>query len=71
MIAFISSVVASLNEKFSLTFYRSLMVDSVVSLAILCQFLCITAVSSLPKSEKGLTMGKILVSVCEVCWDNS
>ena len=42
-----------------------------VSLAILCQFLCIIAVSSFPMSDKGATMGRILVSVCGVRWDNS
>ena len=46
------------------------MVESVVSLAIWCQFLCIIAVSSLPMSEKGVTMGRMLFSVCDVCWDN-
>ena len=34
------------------------------------QFLCIIAVSSLSMSEKGVTMRRILVSVCGVCWDN-
>ena len=31
------------------------------SLAIACQFSCIFAVNSLPMSEKGLTMGRMLV----------
>ena len=39
------------------------MVESVVSLATSHQFLCIIAVSSLPMSEKGVTMGRMLVSV--------
>ena len=42
------------------------MVESVVSLAILCQFLCIIAVSNLLMSEKKVTMGKMLVSACGV-----
>ena len=45
------------------------MVESVVSLAIWCQFQCIIAVSSLSMSEKGVTMGRILISVCDVRWD--
>ena len=47
------------------------MVVSVVSLAILCQFLCIISVSSLPMSKKGITMGRTFDSVCGVRWDNS
>ena len=43
------------------------MVESVVSL---CQFLYVIAMSSLPMSEKRITMGRMLVSVCDVCWDN-
>ena len=39
-----------------------------MSLAIMCQFLCIVAVNSLLMSEKGATMGSI--SVCGVHWDN-
>ena len=41
-----------------------------MSWAIECQFLCIFAVSSFPMSEKGVTKGKMLVSVCGVHWDN-
>ena len=41
-----------------------------MSLATLCQCLCIIAVSSLVMSEKGVTMWRILVSVCGVRWDN-
>ena len=41
--------------------------ESVVSLAIVCQFLCIVALNSLPMSEKGVTMGRMLLSVC-VLW---
>ena len=41
-----------------------------MSLAALCQFLCIIAVSSLQVSEEGVTMGTMLVSVCGACWDN-
>ena len=44
--------------------------ESVVSLPVVCQFLCIVAVNSLPVSTKGVTMGKMLVSVCGVGWDN-
>ena len=39
---------------------------SVVSLATLCQFLCMMAVSCLPIPEKGVAMGRMLVSVCGV-----
>ena len=46
------------------------MVESVVSLSTLCQLLCIIAVSSLPISERGVTMGIILVCVCGIRWDN-
>ena len=46
------------------------MLESVVSLAKLCQFLCMIAVSCLPMSEKGVTMRKMLVSVGRVHWDN-
>ena len=46
------------------------MVESVMSLTTLCQFLCIIALSSLPMSEKGVTMGRMLVSVCGVRWDD-
>ena len=45
------------------------MVGSVVSLATLCQFMCMMAVS-LPMSEKGVTMKRMFVSVCGVRWDN-
>ena len=41
-----------------------------MSLPIVCQFLCIVAVNSLPVFTKGVTMGKMLVSVCGVGWDN-
>ena len=41
-----------------------------MSLEILCQFFYIIAMSSLPMSEKGVTMGRMLVSVCGVRWDN-
>ena len=44
------------------------MVESVVSLEILCPCLCIIAVSSFQMSEKGVTIGKMLVSVCGVLW---
>ena len=43
--------------------------ESVVSLAPVCQFLCIVAVNSLPMSEKGVMDG-VNVSYCGVCWDN-
>ena len=46
------------------------MVESVVSLATMCQFLCMTAVSCLSMSKKGVIMGRTLVSVCGVRWDN-
>ena len=46
------------------------MVESVVSLATMCQFLCMMAVSCLPMSEKEVIMGRMLVSVCGVRWDN-
>ena len=41
-----------------------------MSLAIVCQFLCIIAVNSLPMSEKGVIMWRIFVIVCGVRWDN-
>ena len=41
-----------------------------MSLATMCQFLCMMAVSCLPMSEKGVIMGAMLVSVCGVHWDN-
>ena len=41
-----------------------------MSLAIVCQFLCIIAVSSLPMSGKGVIMWRIFVIVCGVRWDN-
>ena len=44
--------------------------ESVVSLTTLCQFLCMITVSYLPISEKGVTMGRMLVSVCGVRWNN-
>ena len=34
-----------------------------VSLATLCQFLCVIAVSCLPMSKKGVAMVRMLVSV--------
>ena len=46
------------------------MVESVVSLATMCQFLCMMAVSCLPMSEKGVIMGRMLVSVYGVRWNN-
>ena len=46
------------------------MVESVVSLATLSQFLSITAMSILTMSEKGVTMGRMLLSVCDARWDN-
>ena len=46
------------------------MVESVVSLATMCQFLCMMAVNCLPMSEKGFIMERMLVSVCSVRWDN-
>ena len=39
------------------------MVETVVSLATMCQFLCMMAVSCLPISEKGVLMGRMFVSV--------
>ena len=45
-------------------------VESVASVAIWCQFLCIIDVSSLPMSENGVTMGRMFLSVCDVCWNN-
>ena len=41
-----------------------------MSLAIVCQFLCIVAVNSLPMSEKAVIMWRIFVTVCGVRWDN-
>ena len=37
--------------------------ENVVSLAIVCQFLCIVAVNSLTVSDKGITMGRMLILV--------
>ena len=45
-------------------------VGSVASLAIWCQFLCMIAGCSLPMSENGVTMGRMIFSVCDVCWNN-
>ena len=45
-------------------------VENVMSLAIVCQFLCIVAVNSLPMSAKGIIMGRMFVTVCGVHWDN-
>ena len=42
-------------------------VEIVVSLAKMCQFLCMRAVSCLPMSTRGVTMGGMLVFVCGVC----
>ena len=47
------------------------MVKNVVSLAIVCQFLCIVAMNSFPISEKGVAMGRMLASNCGVRWDTS
>ena len=46
------------------------MVENVVSLAKMCQFLCMVAVNCLPMSEKGVIMGRMLVSACGIRWDN-
>ena len=46
------------------------MMESVASLAIWCQFLCIVDVSSLPMSENVVIIGRIFFSVCNVCWSN-
>ena len=46
------------------------MLENVVSLAKLWQFLCMIAVSCLPMSEKGVTVRKMLFSVGRVHWDN-
>ena len=46
------------------------MLESVLSLAKLCQFLCMIDVSCLPMSEKGVTVRKMLFSVGRVHWDN-
>ena len=43
---------------------------SVVSLATLCQFMCMIAVSCLLMSEKGALMERMFVSVCGVGWHN-
>ena len=45
-------------------------VESVASLAIWCQFVCIIDGSSLPMSENGVTMGRMCLSVCDVCWSS-
>ena len=45
------------------------MVESVVSLATMCQFLCMMAVICLSMSENGVIMGKMLVQVCVVHWE--
>ena len=37
-----------------------------MSLAIVCQFLCIVPVNSLPMSEKGVIIRRIFVTVCGV-----
>ena len=41
-----------------------------MSLATMCQFLCMMAVSCLPMPEKGVIIGRMLVSVGGVLWDN-
>ena len=46
------------------------MVESVVLLVTMCQFLCMMAVACLPMSEKGVIMGRILASVCGVRWES-
>ena len=45
-------------------------VESVVSLATISKFLCMMAVSCLPMSEKGVIMGRMLVSECGARWDS-
>ena len=42
-------------------------VESVVSLAIMCRFLCIVAVNNLPMSENGVKRGRMLDSDCSIC----
>ena len=42
-------------------------VESVVSLAIVCQFLYIVTVNSLPMSEEAVMMGRTFATVCGVC----
>ena len=39
-------------------------------LTTMCQFLCIVAVNCLLMFEKGVIMGRMLVSVCGVRWDS-
>ena len=46
------------------------MVESVVSSAIMCQYLWMVAANDLDMFEKGDMMGRMFVSVCIVCWDN-
>lgn len=41
-------------------------VESVVSLAIMCRFLCIVAVNNLPMSENGVKSGRMLDSDCSI-----
>ena len=45
------------------------MVESVVSLATFCQFLCMIVVGCFPISEKGVTTGRMLVPKFSVFWD--
>ena len=45
------------------------LVETMVSQAIMCQFLFVVVVNDLPMSEKRLTMGKN-VFLCGVRWDN-
>ena len=55
------------------TWYKGLdgqIVESVMSLATVCQFLGIVAVNSLPMSEIEVTTGRMLVIVCGVFWDS-
>ena len=46
------------------------MLENVVSLATMCQFLFMMAVSCLPMSKRRVIMGRMLVFVCGVCLDN-
>ena len=41
-------------------------VETVASLAIVCQFLWVVAVNDLSMSEKGVIMGRMFVSLCGV-----
>ena len=46
------------------------MVESVASLAVICQCLWMVAANDLPLFEKGVMMGRMFVSLCVVHWDN-